>query len=256
MSPENLKDPTAPPRVFALDILGPRVTLQRFSQMADSALSLLREVDSQVARKPGGVLEWVVSDLRTGSVHLEARPEPRQASVDPEAALRVLEAVGEGLEAIEEAPTRPRYFSDAALTHARRLAGALSEEGVVGVQVLANGRRISISQRLAGHVDELVKPRLRSIGSVEGQLETVSVHGAAYFNVYDAVTGRAVKCSFPDAMLDKVRAALAKRVLVSGTVWSRQSGEVVTIQAKRLELFPQEADISPADAVRGVLRRD
>lgn len=240
-------------RRFAVDVEGPRVTLRRLARTADTALDLLNAVDAELSGRRGGGLEWVVSELESGSVHVGATPEPRTEDVGPEIADRVLDAVGKGLRTIESSAERPAHFSDRALSRARELTGALEEEGVERLHVRSNGRRVEVTRRLAGNVDDLLGGKLESIGSVEGRLETVALHGRAYFNVYDAVTGAAVKCYFPSEMLEEVRDALGRRVVVSGTLWSDRSGDVQRVKAREIELLPEEEELPPAETAEGML---
>lgn len=240
-------------RRFAVDVEGPRVTLHRLAKTASSALDLLTAVDAELSGRSGGGLEWIVSELEGGSVHVGATPELRDENVSPEIADRVLDAVGEGLETIERDPTRPAHFSDDALSHARKLTEALGEEGVERVRVRSNGRSVDVTRRLAGNVDDLLGGRLKSIGSVEGRLETIALHGRAYFSVYDAVSGGAVKCYFPSEMLDEVRESLGRRVVASGVIWSTRSGDVSSVKVRDLDVLPREEDLPPASAAEGML---
>lgn len=240
-------------RAFSIDVDGPRVSLHRLISTAESALTLLREVDVEITRRSGGALDWVVSDLQSGSVHLEAKPELKDPSLGSDAAFQVLAAVGEGLDLVEHEASRPPHFNDTALKSARELTGALREEGIARVRVRTNGRAVEISQRLAANVDELIKGKVKSIGSVEGRLETVSLHGSPYFNVYERLSGEGVRCYFSEEQLEKVKSALGERVRVSGVIWSRRTGEMVSIQVREVEIFPDESDLPPADAIRGIL---
>lgn len=61
-----------------------------------------------------------------------------------------------------------------------------------------------------------MKSRYGSVGAIEGQLDTISVHGRPYFTLYDAVTGRGVRCYFGDSRRAAVLAALGKKVIAHG----------------------------------------
>lgn len=57
-----------------------------------------------------------------------------------------------------------------------------------------------------------------SVGGVEGQLEAISVHGQPSFTLYDAVTGRAVRCYFAPSLQPQVKASLGSKVFVHGVL--------------------------------------
>lgn len=238
---------------FELHLEGPRVTLERLARSARAALALLREVDSEITRHAGGALEWVVEDLRSGSAHISAFPEVKHDNIPSNAVEKILDSVGQGLEEIESEARRPRYFTDSALEMARELTGALRDEGIIAVTIRTNGVAVSLTTRLAANVDELISGKLKSIGSVEGRLETISLHGKEFFSVYEALTGKAVRCYFPRKLLDRVKEALSKRVQVSGTIWTTRTGETVSIQVDSIEIFPEESDLPSARTVRGLL---
>ena len=62
------------------------------------------------------------------------------------------------------------------------------------------------------------------LGSVEGRLETISLAGRETFNVRDEVFGLVVRCTIGDLSLDMLKAALGRRVSVSGDVTYNRVG--------------------------------
>lgn len=130
----------------------------------------------------------------------------------------VLRLASEGIREIQRGELRPTTIPYESLEHLRRLAGyarkptarvvfdapALEVEGVV-------------TRDLGQKVDRVLA-RGDALGSIEGQLETVSVHGKDSFTIYDAVTGKGVRCYFPEGRLAQALAALGKRVIVQGLV--------------------------------------
>lgn len=79
-----------------------------------------------------------------------------------------------------------------------------------------------------GQAERLARLQIKrkTIGSVEGTLEAISIHRSKKFIVYDALTKKAISCEFGDdeKALAKVKDVLGKRVMVSGTVhWNAKS---------------------------------
>ena len=58
------------------------------------------------------------------------------------------------------------------------------------------GDPIALSARLIGHVEAVLAPEIQSIGTVEGKLEGLIIHGKRRFLVYDPITERQVSCYF------------------------------------------------------------
>ena len=238
---------------LTIDIEGPRVTLGQLVDATTHFLELLRAVDREVTGAPQGALNWVVDNIQGGSVHLGAAPIPVTPEVPPDMAHAVVLAVANGLSEIQEGPKRPPFFSDAALRHAKDLSRVVGG-GVTALAVRMGTQKIAVTQRIAAHVDELIGGKVASIGSVEGRLEMLSVHASPYFNVYEAISGRPVRCYFPPSLMDEVKLAFGKRVQVFGTIYSRRTGEPVDMRVEEIVAFPEEGDLPLPDDVEGILR--
>jgi hypothetical protein len=80
-----------------------------------------------------------------------------------------------------------------------------------------------------------------AIGSVEGNLESVNLHGKPRVIVYHAVTKRAVTCLFePDQFMEKVRNCLGRRVVVFGTLHKNINGDTLRVSMERLEIVDEK----------------
>ena len=112
--------------------------------------------------------------------------------------------------------------------------------------------RALVTPRAADNVRQLLTPRHRALGSVQGRLETISLHRRATFHVYDTVTQRAVRCIFDAASIEKVKDALGSRVLVSGTVVRNRIGQPLQVQEPTLTLLPSEDELPSIESLIGV----
>ena len=65
-----------------------------------------------------------------------------------------------------------------------------------------------------------------ALGSVEGRLEAINVHGTRTFTVWDRVTGTDVRCTFPKgaSWTETAATLFERRVLVVGTVHYLRDG--------------------------------
>jgi hypothetical protein len=241
---------------FALDLEGPRVTVDRFLHALDGLLRLLREVDREMTRTAKGSVRFVITDLRAASAHLEAVAEPVAPDI-PMPPARILETAADGLAALQIGGTRPPFFTDRALEAATGLAHALDRGEVLVLTVRLSARRLEITPRLGAHAQELIRGTLRSLGSVEGRLEVLSVHQRTQCTIYERVTGRAVRCYFPQEELPLVMAAFGRRVTAHGLIWSNAAGEPQSIEVRSagdIVAFPPDKELPRAGDVRGLLR--
>ena len=95
--------------------------------------------------------------------------------------------------------------------------------------------------------------RNKSIGSVEGRLELVSIHARTRrFNVYHAITNRAIRCNLPKSMEQQAISSLGRRVIVSGIVSYNAAGEPVKVEVDRLRTLKKERELPSISDMLGM----
>ena len=221
---------------------------------AESAFhDLLRAVAREVTSQGGNPVRWQFVDASTNGV-VRFRVTPLQIGRDVALSVprTIVDAVASGVAELEDAPERPRYFSDQALDQAARLVALRQDVGSLGVR---NGRAgSSITDNFRQHVDSLLGIQYYEDGAVEGTLEAVNVHDRSRFSVYDVLTSRAIRCNFGDRIaLDQIAGALKKRVVVFGRIAYRANGVPISVTADELSVFPADEDLPRAADVRGIL---
>jgi hypothetical protein len=140
--------------------------------------------------------------------------EPREDMADNGPAIAAMAI--RGIRDIASGIGRPDRFPDEALEHLRRLA-ALAVNGTAAVTITAPTLHLvaPVTSALVGQVDRVLSQG-DSIGAIEGQLDTISVHGRPFFTLYDALTGRGVKCYFKEERRALVLRSLGKKMLAHG----------------------------------------
>lgn len=229
--------------------------LDSFLEAVQNSHAILRDIDFAISAKPGGSLRWRIADVQLGSAAITLTPESVVEDLD--VSQQVLRAYAEGLATIERVPEIPPFFSEQTLERAKSLVGLLGEE-VTRITIRTPGiEPVTITQRVAANVDELIGPRFEAIGTIEGTLETLSVHGRPYFNIYEVLSRRRVACYFPIRMVDAAHSAFRSRVAVTGKVTYTGRGQPVSISVRELrvlrprEELPQAKDIEGTDLTGG-----
>lgn len=233
--------------------LGGKIPLERFIQAVQDFLDILRDVDSQTTQRAGGSLNWVIDDLSGGSAHVNVVPEPRDELTPLWAASTVVDHFSRGIAILATEGVTPPFFTDRSVRKAHALTSLVSEAGITQVGFRMRGQEVTLTRAMVDRAVRQLEGQLKAIGTVEGTLETVSVHGAAFFNVYRAVTGEPVRCTFPRELLDRVKAALSRRVLVRGTIHTRPNGNITSVRVRELEVFPDESELPTVATMRGIL---
>lgn len=198
------------------------LTLDEFAEIVRAFTAYLHEVDlgeSPVTRR---TLDLRLTRLSYASpAQVGAVLEPRADSIDngPVVLTRAIRAIGE-----VESGNRPLRFRDEALEELRTLAEfGLNGHGLT-VEAPTLNLKAAVSKVVVVQVERVLS-RGESIGAIEGQLDTISVHAQPYFTLYDAITGRGVRCYFAEEHRAAVIAALGKKVIAHGRLRRDPSGQ-------------------------------
>lgn len=227
-------------------------------QAQSTFLALLREVARQVAGTVDDPVTWVVATVRESSLDQGLTPVAIPTrTLDPETVHRMVEAVPRGVAALGERAERPRYFTDRALELTQTLSGVITEN--VPFVRIRNGTAEAEVTRAAGvHAQRILdRPYVSEIGSVEGRMEAVNIHGTKrYFTIYDDLTGSRIECYFARRIaVENIAKGIDRRVAVTGEIRSRESGEILSVVVTDLDVFPPDEDLASARDVFGILTR-
>lgn len=240
---------------IVLDLDRPDVSVEAFTEAFQAQVRLVTQVMADMG-VPTHEVRWIVAGLKHGSTYAVATPQvvgPYAVQYDIDRAAR---AAGAGLRALSQSPERPPHFSDEALKTSRRLMELVTESDAGRSRLQFGEEEVRPSTTLGEHVEALMRGNLRSIGSIEGKLISVSAGGdGAYFiAILDRLRGRKVRCHIPDTMRDRALSSFESRVIARGIIWSRNDGSAVRIDVRDFEVVPPDDQLPRADDVRGILR--
>ncbi|CAO5029759.1 hypothetical protein [Microcystis aeruginosa] len=157
---------------LTLDIEGSLLSFDKFIKAQEQLAILLHEVDKTLANKNRPLINWRISQIHSGSIHLTLEGMP-QDQITPSQISEVIKTVERGIVTILEHLIRPKYFSDRALESARSLA-ILKKRDEFMVQLGFDSRCIDLNQALIANVDEIIGGKYQSFGTVEGVLKYLS----------------------------------------------------------------------------------
>ena len=200
-------------------------------------------------------MRYVVTEAKGGSLTLGVRPQPCNENVSAEAMLRIATVVTSGIRLLEQSAERPENFTESALQRLRELA-LLADPETPEVRVgNSAGNSVPLSRRLVQHVEKVLAPEFTSIGTVEGRLKGLIIHGKSRFIIVDPLTERQISCYFTKRVEWKLALKLfGTRVAATGHIRSRVSGEKMSIQVTHLQpLLQPEEKLPSANDVLGIL---
>jgi hypothetical protein len=170
----------------------------------------------------------------------------------------------------------PPLFDETLLRSTKHLVSVLKRSTARVTFSSPDFGAITVSQRIALNIDELIGVKFRAMGTVEGMLETLTAKGAPKdklrCNIFDPISNSRSACYIPLTQLDDAKAAFLGRVAVYGEIRYAKSGRILSVEAadkiRRLRSateLPQPGDLKgidltggheSSDYVRGLRDRD
>lgn len=220
------------------------ITLAGFMSQLNDHLRMLREYDLAISREKKASLEWIITNVSTGSliIETESRSRLKEKNFGPE----IVKACVDGWDRIEHEGMSPAYLTEQGMSAARRIVRRIGREGMEGFVVSAPGRSIAVSPKASVHMDQLIPVKYRSVGSAEGTLETISIHGGSRFTIYHSRTKKAIRCDIPEQeakLLDRAKEALGRRVQARGLLERNARSEPIRIKAEHLRILREREEL-------------
>ena len=234
---------------LTLSLQGKRVPAAQFLKAVQSFVDLLYELTAELAGRRNAV-SWLIS-VKSGSNVINADPVAQK----PDAPVGLISrSIFAGMKQLNRRAIRPASFSDEALKRARDVASAADGTWVKSVEVSLENNFASIERKTVLHVDSIFGKETKDYGSIEGRLQTISVHGRAHFYVYDDLTDKKVDCRIPDTRLKDAISHFNERVSVSGIIRYREDGRPTSITVDRFGAMLPEEELPTIDDMCGILK--
>ena len=216
-----------------------RIDVRALTIALANFVAYLGDLDRGLSGDGRGTLDWVVADMMVGShagrSGLQCRLMPVARETDRDFGNRVTTLGVEGMQRVESETGTPAYLSLDGMNQLRKMVGVIGRFGVTGLRIADGERDAHLTARSAASITELIRPRRRSIGSIEGVLEMISVHRKAHFTLYSSVTKKAVSCNFVESeFLTQVKDSLGHRVNVSGVIHANAKGEPLFVNVEAI----------------------
>lgn len=228
---------------LTIDIDGPYFPLEKFKETIEHFLTILSELDRGISTTGDPVIEWSISSVSSGSLHLTAEANLVSDDIEPSRPSEVIFTFARGMEFIRERPERPPLFSNRALKSAKAFSELLDPENFAEIEVSAGKWRLQITRSISANVNEVIEDFHKSYGAIEGTLVSISLANKQSFGIRDFLEEKVIRCFFPDDLFETARSALGKRVYVFGIIRQRTHGEKINIQATELKVLPSSSEL-------------
>ena len=225
-----------------------------FLEVANQFMRLLSEIDIAVSSSRRRTVDWALRTLSYGSpVLLTAEPSVREYQEDNRMA--ILDATIQGLTSLQESDSRPRFFSDQALSSARGLVRVLGDR-VDAIEVFSDGQNLSCDESIATNVRAILRPGYDILGTIEGTLEALNSHSGFRFAVYEPVAGIRIECEVANNANQELRQQIIglyeRRVRVSGTLRTNAKGDVRSARISEIYELRSEPQLTSVEDISGL----
>lgn len=196
------------------------VSLSDFADVIFHFRLLVDALSSEEAGSAGNI-NWIIHDLQVGSAVSTIRGESESVE-SVERAVAAYGRLGQQLESGSHLDFPERVVKEAeAITH-------VLNGGVTSIRFETSDIDATISSRPTAATGRSTR---RSLGAVEGRIQTLTNRKGLRFNLYDALHDKAVACYLQEGQEDMIRELWGKRVIVEGEV-TREiiSGRTVAIR--------------------------
>ncbi len=175
---------------------------------------LLRDVDYAIHHEKTA-RRWIIREIHASAPSVTVEP----LLGDEE----TVATIAEGVRTIASgADAPPDYFTEEALLDLKRMHRLfVGRDRARSIVVARNGHpTVTIGEDISGKADRILRGGFRNLGSLEGDLEEVNLHGRPSFKIWSRVSRTPVHCSFPDTpeWKGRIKGLLEKRVFVRGTI--------------------------------------
>ncbi len=241
-------------RTLRLELSGQRITLPALLAASKSFLGILEDVDANVTEKPGGAVDWVVSDMESGSAIFEIQAHPRGEQTPFNAQAEAVRRFRHGMRVIVERGERPPYFSEAAMRHVYDLTTILDENGIQAIKIGNGGDLVQLRPTDRKAVRQALEGKYRAIGSIEARIETLSAHDKPFgCTAWTLLRNEPIRCYFDAELVDVALRHFRQRVTLRGVISSRGDGEVTSMRVHSIEPFPHDDELPTVDQIRGLM---
>jgi hypothetical protein len=235
-----------------------RISVESLTKTLENALAMLRSIQKDFIEY-GTDVRWEVVKLQMHSpLRMTVAPS---ISGKPAKTIgrRIVKACLTGVMNIEKSPTHPKHFDEDALEATRDLLKVVKKDGSVLKLGSDHKDEVTVTELALEHIEDVVARARVYVdhGTIEGQLDEISVHESPVAFIWERFPVRRVKCVISQEQVQQVKDLLGRRVALTGRISYRNhkpvSVQVEAIRAMRDENeLPQLKDIQPIDITGGL----
>ena len=168
---------------------------------------------------------------------------------------QISRATVNGFLALQEEAELPKEFSQKAVENIRKLSriSLRRDANRFPVRIIDKRRVISIGRDIFNNASELLDWKYEDLGTVEGALEAVSVHGQFEVRIYEPIWSRAIKCIVNEDFLVVALSLFRRRVEVKGLIRYTKDGLPTSVKVEGIKPLPDPSELPSYKELKGIL---
>ena len=173
---------------------------------------LLRDVDYAIHHEKTA-RRWIIREIHSSAPTVTIEP----LLGDEETVATIAKGVHT---VVKGADAPPEYFTEEVILNLKKMRRLFVGRDRARSIILARNSHpaITISEDISSKADRILRGGFRNLGSLEGDLEEINLHGRPSFKIWSRVTGTPVHCSCGPELKNQIKDLLERRVLIQGTI--------------------------------------
>ncbi len=235
-----------PERTYGLSIKG-ELSLAESAKALSSFSDLLDAIAHEEG--PDNTVAWRPEALSVGSIDISAKGASDS--------LDLLDRIDQQYLDVGTSIGSPngREFS-APVTRAAQALLDINRSNRVSIRFSSQSGMVTVGDLSLWPAEEPKVPPTFSEGSVEGVVETASIHDGFWFTLFDSLNGLAVRCYYSKSLQEQVRSVWGKRAVISGVIQREAlSGRPLAIRDIEIAELIEDTPAGAYRRARGVVPR-
>lgn len=231
---------------------GPTVPVDTFIGVTRRTITLLRGIDQKLTAEPSISAKWNICDVSMKSpLHLTVEAMAIHSDKPPR---RIVPPFLGDMKRLEQGKP-PLYLTPSLQRIASEIVRTIGR-GITGIGFASDEEEVRPTERIAAYVTELEQTH-SEMGSIEGKLEVINVHGQEEVKIWDARFNFPVICYVSRVQIEDAKEYLRRRVSIRGQIKYRRNHPFAMMnvyEIRRLDDpagLPQVKDIAPVDLTGG-----
>ena len=161
----------------------------------------------------------------------------------------------EGFRVLEQEAEFPKEFSERAVENALKLSRISSRKDAkrFPVRIIDKRRATAIGREVFNNASALLDWKYEDLGTVEGALEAVSVHGQYEVRIYEPVWSRSIRCVVNEEFLEVALSLFRRRVEVKGLIRYTKNGLPTSVKVEGITPLPDPSELPSYKELKGIL---